>query len=510
MRMLDGFLRGLGRLRTRLLVVNLVVLLVPVAGLEFARIYERQLLSSLERDMRNQASLVRAMVEADLDDAWPLGSPAHERVLVSAARRTRTRVRLLDARGQVVVDSHADGPPEGPEPPAPSILASSAQEVGARVRWSSDIDGVVRDALAERWPDVPERREVRSALAGSPDAHTRIRERGPSVLLFVTEPIRHLGRVVGVVYVTRSTQPVMVELYRIRRGLIQVLIVSFVFSLFVTGVLAWSISRPITKLARAARRIARGERRVAVPVSGSGEVRELGEAFATMTRELDAKLRYIGELSADVAHELKSPLTSIRGAAELLQEGAADDPDARARFLSNIRLDVDRLDRLVTRLLELSRIEGSQEAMEDLDLEALVSRVVARTHTAEQPVEVTWETTQRRIRGREEDLERAVLNLVENALRFSPEGEPVAIRVSADSARGRLAVTVSDRGPGVPLENRAKIFERFFTTDADRDGTGLGLAIARTVAHAHGGDVTLVDPDALGACFQLTLEAREA
>ncbi|MBX3249064.1 MAG: HAMP domain-containing protein [Myxococcales bacterium] len=501
--------RVFGRLRARLLVVNLVVLLVPVAGLEFARIYERQLLASLERDMRNQASLVRALVESDLAEGRALDAPSHAQVLVAAATRTRTRVRLLDARGRVVVDSHADGPPEGPEPPAPSFLSSSAYEVGARVRWSasSDVEGIARGALEDRWPDVADRREVRSALAGSPDAFTRIRERGPSVLLFLSEPIRHRGEVVGVVYVTRSTQPVMVELYRIRRGLIQVLVVSVLFSLLLTGVLAWSISRPITRLARAARRIARGDRGVAVPVGGSGEVRELGEAFAIMTRELDAKLRYIGELSADVAHELKSPLTSIRGAAELLQEGAADDPEARARFLSNIRLDVDRLDRLVNRLLELSRIEGSQEAMEDLDLAALLARVVARTNTAEQPVSVVWETTRRRVRGREEDLERAVLNLVENALRFSPEGAPVSIRVAYDAEAEVLGVTVEDRGPGVPVENRGKIFERFFTTDADRDGTGLGLAIVRTVAHAHGGDVSLIDPDAPGARFEITLAA---
>ena len=117
-------LEQLGRIRVRLLIVNLTVLLVPIVGLEFARIYERQLLSSLERDMRNQAALVREAREAQLEDGRGLAHPRVQRVLVAAARQTRTRIRVLDARGRSVMDSHAEGPPEGPEPPPPTILGA--------------------------------------------------------------------------------------------------------------------------------------------------------------------------------------------------------------------------------------------------------------------------------------------------------------------------------------------------------------------------------------------------
>jgi two-component system sensor histidine kinase ChvG len=502
----------LGRIRVRLLVVNLVVLMVPMVGLEFARIYERQLLSSLERDMRNQAAVVRELVEAGLDADEPIDAARYRRVLTSAARQTRTRIRILDDGGATRVDSHADGPPEGPEPPAPSILPQSAYETSVRVRRAqsaSSPDTVemwsVRSLPRETWPEVPDRREVRAALRGHPDAYTRIRDREPAVFLFVTEPIRHAGDVVGAIYVTRSTRPVLTELYKIRTGLFQVLVVAMFFTLLVTMMLAWSISRPLSKLAKAARRIAKGERDVEVPVGGGGEIRELGEAFRTMTHELDARIRYTSEFATDVAHELKSPLTSIRGAAELLQEGAADDPDARARFLSNIRLDAERLDRLVVRLLELSRIDSSQEPMEDFDLAALIERVIARTHTPEQPVGVRWQIPLRRWRGREEDIERALLNLVENALRFSPEGQPVLIEVTPSSGGKALSLAVVDRGPGVPAANQRKVFERFFTTDAERDGTGLGLAIVQSVARAHGGHVELSSVEGEGATFRLVL-----
>ncbi|MCZ7683769.1 MAG: cell wall metabolism sensor histidine kinase WalK [Sandaracinaceae bacterium] len=107
-----------------------------------------------------------------------------------------------------------------------------------------------RELPVEAWPPVERRREVRSALAGSPDAYTRVREREPAVFLFVTDPIRHQGRVTGAVYVTRSTRPVLVELYKIRSGLIRVLIVAVGFTLLLTLMLAWSISRPLSRLAR--------------------------------------------------------------------------------------------------------------------------------------------------------------------------------------------------------------------------------------------------------------------
>ena len=113
--------RLVGRIGVRLLLVNLLVLLVPVAGLELARIHERQLLESLERDMKNQAALVRALVEEDLDRDIPLGDPRHASVLTVAASTTRTRIRLLDVGGGVIADSHEYGPPEGPEPPPPHL-----------------------------------------------------------------------------------------------------------------------------------------------------------------------------------------------------------------------------------------------------------------------------------------------------------------------------------------------------------------------------------------------------
>lgn len=494
-------LSALGRIRVRLFAVNLLALFVPAVGLEFARIHERELLDALERDMSDQAVLVREFVEANLEAGRALGDPSHQTILEAAARRTRTRTRLVDSSGSVVADSHAEGPPEGPEPPPPSMLPRSRD-----VARSLDIF-VDR---GPKWPELAERSELRAALGGQKGTYTRVRERQPGVFLFLAEPIKQGGKVVGAVYLARSTQPVLFELYRIRAGLVRVLAVALFGTGVVTILLALSISLPLGRLSRAAKRIAQGERDVVVPIGGGGEIRELGESFAAMKERLDARMRYISDFAADVAHEFKSPLTSIRGAAELLEEGALDDPEARVRFLRNIELDVERLTRLVSRLLELSRIEASAEPMRICDLESIARRATERASSPDQPVVLVFEATEREIVCRPTDVETALFNLLDNAQRFSPPSEPVRLEVRGGREEGVVRLSVVDRGPGVPAAILPRIFDRFFTTDAERDGTGLGLAIVKSVAEAHGGRALVDSRTGEGSIFTLELPYRRA
>jgi two-component system, OmpR family, sensor histidine kinase ChvG len=487
-------LHFLGRIRVRLLAVNLVVVLVPLVGLEFARIYERQLLDGLERDMLNQATLVRVMLENQLDLDDELSPPVVERLLERAAERTRTRIRLILPERGVIADSHHDGPPEGPELSAP-ILARS------RLQLSDSLS--MAGATGSEAP-LPKRHEVVTALAGSRATATRYAVDPPAVFLFLAEPVRHAGKVVSAVYVTRSTNPVLVEMHRVRRGLVKLLIITLGLTAIVTLALSLSISRPLERLSRAARRITRGDLGVPVPLGGGGEISELAAEFDQMTRQLEARQRYISEFAADVAHELKSPLTSIRGAAELLAEGADDDLDARRRFLNNIRLDATRLDRLVSRLLELSRIDASEQLPQVVDLRALVTRAVARSEGPEAPIELRYEATLSSVMAREADLETALLNLLDNAQRFSPEGIAVSVVVTGPGDDDLFAIQVTDRGPGILPEHFPRVFERFFTTDAERDGTGLGLAIVKSVASSHGGQISFTSEPGC-TCFRLQL-----
>jgi len=489
-----AWLSWLGRIRVRLLSVNLLLVLVPIVGLEFARLYERQLLLSLERDMQNQATLLVQVLLTDKQRGIALDDSGHQETIERAARSTRTRLRIIDPSFAVLADSHHQGPPEGREPQPPTW---------ARVQ---DSPRVALGLPFAEGPEIPlsERRELRRALLGERATATRLRAEPPSVLLFLAQPIRQGKEVLGSVYVTRSTHPVLVEMHRIRSGLLLVLGVAFASTAVVTLLLAWTLTRPIERLARAARRIAAGVRDVRLPEGGGGELSELSQAIAQMTQKLEARHRYISEFAADVAHEFKSPLTSIRGAAELLAEGAADEPLTRTRFLRNILLDAERLDQLVTRLLELSRIESSNEPLVLVCLEDIIRKAVERCESPDQAIDYRVSATPHWLEARPRDLETALLNLLDNALRYSPAEAPVVVEVVHDLDGARVGVQVSDRGPGIAKEVQSKIFERFFTTNCE-GGTGLGLSIVASVARAHGGTVEVRSELGEGATFTLFL-----
>lgn len=483
-----------GRISVRLLIVNLVVLLVPVAGLEFARIYEDQLLASLERDMRNQAALVRAGLEAELradDEAAMIDVVGRtEEVVTQAARSTRTRVRLLDADGAVLADSHRNGPPEGGEAAPPSMIP----ELGVRSRNPG-----------APWPEVPNRQEVLLARGGSLATMTRLRERSPGVFLFLAEPVLANGEVRGVVYITRSTQPVLLELYKIRSGLLDVLAFTVVASLFITALLAFSISRPLAELSAAARAVARGDLARPVAIKGSGEIRQIVVAFAQMKDRLVQRLHFARDFAADVVHELKTPVTSVRGAAELLLDGAWSEPAARERFLGNILRDTERLDQLAQRLLLLGRVESAEPPRVELDLCEL-ARSLAERHPSlllalpEQPLIA---------RANPEDLTIALGNLIDNAERHSPGGQRITLRLTRTAAK-TVELSVEDHGDGISSANQRLVFARFFTTDKERGGTGLGLAIVKAIAHAHGGDVELTSAPGEGTTVTISLPLAKA
>jgi len=493
---------ALGRIRTRLMVVNLVVVLVPLAGLEFARLYERQLLDGLERDMQNQAVLVKTWLEAGLMRGDGFGTPAQEMMLVSAALQTRTRIRLIAPTVGALADSHRFGPPEGKEPPPPLLSRETVEIASSLGRLGR------RQTVADPGAPLLQRPELVHAFQGQRSSNTRVSRDPPAVFLFLAEPVLEHGSVRGAVYITRSTTPVLLEMHRIRRGLTLVLLAALAVTAALTLLLAWTISRPLERLAQAARRIAAGESGLDVPLGGGGEISQLAAAFAEMTRKLEARHRYISAFAADVAHEFKSPLTSIRGAAELLSEGAADEPAARQRFLENIGLDAARLDRLVSRLLELSRIDASEEPPVLVDLEALVRRAVERAQSPEGNLVLEYDASVPVVRARPTDLETALLNLFDNALKFSPPAEPVLVRVSGKPGQGSVTITVKDRGPGIPEQDLPRIFQRFFTTDAERSGTGLGLAIVKSVIEALGGKVQVRSVLGAGAEFSVVLPAR--
>jgi two-component system sensor histidine kinase ChvG len=494
MKLLRWFKAQLLRIRSRLLLINTIAVLVPIVGLLWARAYEREALWALERDMRHQAELLRTVAEHNLD---PSGEPRLELLapaLRTAATRTRTRVRLLDPSGNLVADSHRRGPPEGPEPPIPRVLGATYKP--ERRHPGSTDPGPLDD-----------RREIRAALRGELGTATRIHERIQRVYLFVALPIMVHKRVRGIVYVTRSTVPVLYSLYRLRRNLMWVLIVALSATALLSVFLATTISAPLARLTRAARRIAAGDRSLRAQIERSDEIGQLAQAFDAMVEQLDARTRYISQFAANISHEFKTPLTSIRGAAELVLDSAAEDRPARERFLRNILGDVDRLDRLVSRLLELSRIEASLEKREQLDLAHLVTRVVGELRErSNASIVVSGTECELPFIGNGPHLRSVLVALMENAIRHNAPEKPIAVALEATAEH--VTLRVRDEGSGISPANQAKIFDRFFTTEAERGGTGLGLAIVKAVVQAHGGQVTVQSSPGAGSTFTVVLPKR--
>jgi two-component system sensor histidine kinase ChvG len=241
-----------------------------------------------------------------------------------------------------------------------------------------------------------------------------------------------------------------------------------------------------------------------------------------MTDALSERMDAIESFAADVAHEIKNPLTSLRSAVETLD--LVTDPVARERLLGILKNDVQRLDRLVTDISNASRLDAelSRDAPRPIDLGRLVGDIVGLYQATARPGEVTVRLDRPagadpiRVSGREGPLSQIFRNLIDNARSFSPKGGEVVVAFSR--APGRVVATISDSGPGIPPENLETVFERFYTARpkgaAFGGNSGLGLSIARQIAEAHGGSLqarnrVTEDGRVLGAIFLLFLpEAR--
>jgi two-component system, OmpR family, sensor histidine kinase ChvG len=520
--------RKLSSIGARFMLVNAFLVLVPLAGLSFARTYERELLRSEEEGMVTLARTLGAVAAADLVDGKIVVHGTLEQSVRTAAGELKAQIRVLDAQGVALIDTGAEAVQRQTNgralldfsPDSPSIRSILPDEGllqrGANVRdrysTTSDVWVPAPAPTSTRSVEPPpdssgnfsNAPEVKKALTGASGRYTRVPTEFRGVRLYVAEPVRvgKDGPVVGVLYVSRTTYPVLVALYRARDGLYRVAGLSLIFAIGIAGLLGFTIARPLRRLGQAAGRIARGERGVSLQMKGNDEVAELARAFDKMAHELDARLSYISELSANVSHEFKTPIASIRGSAELLRDGAADDPEARERFLGHILTDTERMTRLVSRLLELSRIEASHEQRLPIDFRALVEEEVDGFRSVGENVRLVWASDAGLVLGLPNHLAAALRSLIENGLRH---GDADGVTVHVEREGNVLRTDVVDRGEGISEANLTKMWERFFTTQRAKGGTGIGLSIVRAVVEAHGGSVHAVSQPGQGACFSFRL-----
>lgn len=299
----------------------------------------------------------------------------------------------------------------------------------------------------------------------------------------------------GALMVARSLEETDRVLANLAVRLVLSVLLATLGAAFIGWLVAWRMTGPLTRLTQAAEHVAvTDDLDAPVPDTGRDEVGRLGQAFRNMLTSLRSARASQRRLIQDASHELKTPLTSIRTNTAVLRKYPDIDAPSRDRILEDLNLEVEELVALVDELVEVALEGRSDEMPAELDLGVLVQRVATRIERRTgHSVQVTAQASP--VIGQGGQLERAVSNLLVNATKFDQTATPIEVRVLP----GR--VEVRDHGPGIPAADRARVFERFYRSDAARSapGSGLGLAIVRDVARAHGGDVFLGDAPGGGA-----------
>ena len=295
----------------------------------------------------------------------------------------------------------------------------------------------------------------------------------------------------------------------VRNALVAAGLIALLTSLVVSLALSAAIAGPVSRLAAAAHRIALGHYAERVP-AGEGELGELAGSFNAMTVSLEATEHRRLQLVGDVAHELRTPLSTLDGYLEGLEDGVIAPTPETWQLL---RGETARLTRLVDDLQELWRAEARQLPLKlaPVDASAVAREVVARLAPQAEAKQITIETRplpELTVQADRERLDQIVSNYLSNAIRYSPAGSSVT--VSGDDRDGTVEIAVRDRGPGLTPEQRAHVFERFYRTDPSRSralgGSGIGLAIARALAEAMGGEVRAEsDGPGRGSTFTVAL-----
>jgi two-component system sensor histidine kinase ChvG len=503
-------------LTTRILAVNIVAIALLAGGFFYLDTYRSRLVDTRVEVMKDQLAMLDEALEAARPDQ-------RARLIGEFTRMSESRLRFYARDGRRIYDSFEHGPPTYTlrDPDLQPWKRDAARAMDRGIDWIvgapnyPDFEEPTTDRGAS-WPEVAE--TMRSG-----HGTTRFRyapERTP--LLSATRIVDlETPEVMLMTLNARDiTRTVRAERFRLAVVVALVLLASVLLSLF----LARTIVRPLRKLARAAVRVRLGRaREVVVPrlPSRRDEIGTLARALSDMTQALRERIDAGEHFAADVTHELKNPIASVRSAVEGL--GRVQSDEQRAQLLAIADEDVRRLDRLVTDISDASRIDAqlSRTSFEPIDVGLMIESMLASraaraaSNGIAQP-RIAFARPRKGatlVMGDGHRLERVIDNVVDNAISFSPPGGLVCVR--ATRLGNEVLIGVDDDGPGIEPSQREAIFRRFHSERPDGEAfgrhSGLGLAIARTIVEGHSGHIAARDRDdgSPGASMVITLPAAE-
>ncbi|MGZ3363363.1 MAG: ATP-binding protein [Caulobacteraceae bacterium] len=481
----------LGRL---IIALNLVGLVILILGVLVLNEFRQGLIQARTDSLRIQGQFMDELlvISATRGDPEPsLDAETASQLLQVLSIPSSQRVRLFNRRGLVIFDSYL-------------VAATVEQSVLPPARR--------RDELRLEMPALPSQpesrrqaqaraaveREVKAALGGQTVVGGLRTTAAGERVVSVSLPVQHEKAVLGVLTLEAGDIDQIIAAQRL--AMIPFILVAVVASVFTSLLLSAMIAQPVLRLARAADRVRQARARaISLPdlAKRDDELGDLTRSLEAMTDALSARIDAIESFAADVAHEIRNPLTSIRSAIDTLP--LVKDETKRERLFAILQQDIQRLDRLITDISNASRLDAelSREPPRAFDLARLLSEFVGHYNASARAGDPTvafqesGEDGALLVSGREGPIGQVFRNLIDNARSFSPPGGKVRVRVTRMGRK--VFATVDDEGPGIPPDNLETVFERFYTSRpkgaAFGHNSGLGLSIARQIVEAHGGRI---------------------
>lgn len=434
---------------------------------------------AMEEPMVDMAHLLAAYLELELET-----NPYPEEIHTEPLRRVLDKVgtRRFSAR----------------------IYELQKKNVNVGVYVTDKKGTVIYDSRGDIWEgrDFSHKNDVLLTLKGKYGARsTRLDPKDPlSSVAYVSAPVMHRGKIFGVCTVFKPWKSINTFIETTQDKILLAGVVGFAVALVLSFFISRWISVPIRRLTRYAESIQEGER-PPFPKLGKGEMGDLGESFSKMQESLEGK-KYIEKYVQTLTHQLKGPLSAIKGAAELLQEDLPE-PD-RKKFITNIELESNRLQRIVEKMLDLASLEHRRELrnVETIDLGQLVSDIVEDLRVVLEKKEIILLLKIDKtycLKGERFLIHQAVYNLLQNAVEFTPQGGIIQVEINAHW--NRLILVIRDNGTGIPDYALDKVFDKFYSLhrpDTGKKSSGLGLSLVKEVAELHRGNITLKNDSPTG------------
>lgn len=494
-------------LARKIVTFNLLALIILVAGVLYLNPFRDSLVVQRERGLVNEAELIAGVLEVELNDAGTRAASADDpmkanSILAGLDLHPGVEVYVFDPQGDLLAttvggERSAPSPVDGLE-----LRGRSTIITGFLNSVFEAINGLLAPSQTiqkDYDPQEQVRQLVEKTMSGSTQVNTTLDGQGNTIFSVAT-PIHQNGQPVGVVAMSSAAGEIDSLVRSEREQVLQMFIIAILVSIGLSLVLASTIANPLADLAAAAevgrdrnsRKVKPGRVRIPDLTGRPDEIGRLSGALRGMVTALYERIDANEQFAADVAHELKNPLASLRSAVGTMR--IAKREEQRDRLLDVIEHDVRRLDRLVTDISNASRLDSElvKEEEESFDLTRMITSIndYLGEEAAAKGVEFISDLPKERIdiQGLEARLAQVFVNLISNAISFCEEGD--AIRVWARKRENRVLIVVEDTGPGIPDQALTKIFNRFYTSrpvGQFGDNSGLGLAISKQIVEAHGG-----------------------